>query len=278
MHQIQVPCLCKLTEYVEELAFLIKDNLPCKHLVLSIEEALVNFLQDDNSLDGVMELEPMNPYERLLVHRLADIFGFAHVSIGEGDERHLTLERCPETRQCIPSILVSDIIWQYQESQPPTMSHQLLRRNEASQRICAAEARNVPVVARRMIAHALGHRINSCNQDVKECEGQIAELTVQDKDSSAEACQNENSRCKTSVGSHNGNGAVSHGGRKTPQKSADRSPSNSSSPQAEEIDRVFAQRTQRRYIWELQGGCLLMPWDCNHQRMLLFQNPETHSR
>lgn len=33
---------------VEELAFLIKDNLPCKHLVLSIEEALVNFLQDDN--------------------------------------------------------------------------------------------------------------------------------------------------------------------------------------------------------------------------------------
>lgn len=33
---------------------------------------------------------------------------------------------------CRPSILVSDIIWQYQESQPPTMSHQLLRRNEAS--------------------------------------------------------------------------------------------------------------------------------------------------
>ena len=29
----------------------------------------------DCSLDGVMELEPMNPYERLLVHRLADIFG-----------------------------------------------------------------------------------------------------------------------------------------------------------------------------------------------------------
>ncbi|KAL6346475.1 hypothetical protein AAG906_033271 [Vitis piasezkii] len=249
---------------VEELAFLIKDNLPCKHLVLSIEEALVNFLQGDNSPDGVMELEPMNPYERLLVHRLADIFGFAHVSIGEGDERHLTLERCPETS--IPSILVSDIIWQYQESQPPTMSHQLLRRNEASPVLKAREPslqysleereaaylaarerifsmdegeiresvqqkpRNVPVVARRMIAHALGHRINSCNQDVKECEGQIAELTVQDKDSSAEACQNENSCSKTSVGSHNGNGALSHGGRKTPQQSADRSPSNSSSP------------------------------------------------
>lgn len=32
---------------VEELASLIKDNLSCKHLVLSVEEALVNFLQDD---------------------------------------------------------------------------------------------------------------------------------------------------------------------------------------------------------------------------------------
>lgn len=32
---------------VEELAFLIKDNLPCKHLLLSLEEALINFLEDD---------------------------------------------------------------------------------------------------------------------------------------------------------------------------------------------------------------------------------------
>uniref|UniRef100_A0A2N9H0N9 Uncharacterized protein n=1 Tax=Fagus sylvatica TaxID=28930 RepID=A0A2N9H0N9_FAGSY len=32
---------------VEELAFLVKDNLPSKHLVLSVEEALVSFLQDD---------------------------------------------------------------------------------------------------------------------------------------------------------------------------------------------------------------------------------------
>lgn len=39
-----------MTEFamVEELAFLIKDNLPCKHLVLSVEEALINFLHDDS--------------------------------------------------------------------------------------------------------------------------------------------------------------------------------------------------------------------------------------
>ncbi|PKU86838.1 hypothetical protein MA16_Dca022498 [Dendrobium catenatum] len=33
---------------VEELAFLIKDNLHCKHLVLSTEEALISFLQNDS--------------------------------------------------------------------------------------------------------------------------------------------------------------------------------------------------------------------------------------
>ncbi|XP_022885966.1 R3H domain-containing protein 2-like [Olea europaea var. sylvestris] len=118
-----------LTEFamVEELAFLIKDNLPCKHLVLSMEEALINFLQDDTRLDGELELEPMNPYNRLLIHRLADIFGFSHHSVGEGDERHLILKRCSETS--IPSIFVSDLLWQYDDVQFP-MNIVVLRRKE----------------------------------------------------------------------------------------------------------------------------------------------------
>ncbi|KAJ6759626.1 RNA-BINDING SUPPRESSOR OF PAS KINASE PROTEIN 1 [Salix koriyanagi] len=89
-----------VTEFamVEELAFLVKDNLRCKHLVLSMEETFLNFLQDDSShFDGILELQPMDAYNRLLLHRLADIFGFSHVSIGEGANRHLILERCPET-------------------------------------------------------------------------------------------------------------------------------------------------------------------------------------
>ncbi|KAF8393933.1 hypothetical protein HHK36_020135 [Tetracentron sinense] len=183
---------------VEELAFLIKDNLPCKHLVLSMEEALVNVLEDNTSTDGLLELEPMSSYNRLLLHRLADIFGFAHESVGEGDDRHLILERCPESS--IPSILVSDILWQYDEYQPST-SHQILKRTEdlpvlmtkpvpfqssleereaaylaARERIFSMsesetkeavtqKPRNIPVVARRMIAHALGQRINSSNQE-----------------------------------------------------------------------------------------------------------------
>ncbi|PNX85021.1 R3H domain protein, partial [Trifolium pratense] len=101
---------------VEELAFLVKDNLPCKHLVLTMEERLVNYLQAEDTRevkglvnetmvinilryisDGILELEPMNSYNRLLLHRLAEIFGFAHESAGEGEDRHLILERCPDT-------------------------------------------------------------------------------------------------------------------------------------------------------------------------------------
>ncbi|KAL5702920.1 hypothetical protein ACHQM5_028080 [Ranunculus cassubicifolius] len=186
---------------VEELASLIKDNLSCKHLILSVEETLVDFLENDTSPDGILELEPMSSYNRLLLHRLADIFGFSHESIGEGDDRHLIFERCPES--AIPSILVSDMLWQCDEYHSPVTSHQLLRRKEAlpvvkekpkslgltleereaaylaaRQRIFSVDndeikesvppkPRNDPVVARRMIAHALGQRIcsNSPNKD-----------------------------------------------------------------------------------------------------------------
>ncbi|XP_015570552.1 uncharacterized protein LOC8275001 isoform X3 [Ricinus communis] len=164
--------------------------------------------------DGILELEPMDSYSRLLLHRLADIFGFAHVSVGEGDERHLILERCPETS--VPSILVNDILFQYDEPEPLTMSHQLLRRDGASpvlkekspsfltleereaaysaarERIFSVDVgemkepqrqkpRNVPVVARRMIAHALGQKL-SPQKNCKGYEVQTTLLNVQDKD------------------------------------------------------------------------------------------------
>ncbi|KAK0593296.1 hypothetical protein LWI29_034465 [Acer saccharum] len=220
-----------LTQFamVEELAFLVKDNLPSKHLVLSMEEALVNFLQDDNGADGVLELEPMNPYNRLLLHRLADIFGFSHESIGEGDERHLVLERCLETS--IPSILVSDILWQYGEPETLTTSHLLLRKKEAppelknqspsighsleereaaylaarerifSTGVCTVtepvrqKPRNVPVVARRMIAHALGQKIKTQNEDDSVKDSKEGEDKV-GPSMSLEACQDSSIRAE----------------------------------------------------------------------------------
>ncbi|KAK4433024.1 hypothetical protein Salat_1064600 [Sesamum alatum] len=166
-----------------------------------MEEVLVDFLQDDTSLNGVLELEPMNSYNRLLVHRLADIFGFSHQSVGEGEDRHLILERCPETS--IPPILVTDLLWQSGEVQSPVTFDVLsrekvipgerdnsakecsLEEREASylaarQRIFSAEIcqtelvkprpRNDPVVARRMITRALGksNKDEHSSSDTKE--------------------------------------------------------------------------------------------------------------
>ncbi|KAJ8540265.1 hypothetical protein K7X08_030184 [Anisodus acutangulus] len=194
-----------LTEFamVEELAFLIKDNLSCKHLILSMEETLVNFLLDDTSSDGILELEPTNPYNRLLLHRLADIFGFSHQSVGEGEERHLVLERCSDTS--IPSILISDLLWQYDELQSPRTVDVIYRRQEDSEGSKAEETptpifnlsleereeaymaarkrifsvdqgetrqcmkdrpQKDPTVARRMIAHALGQRTRPPNLEI----------------------------------------------------------------------------------------------------------------
>ncbi|XP_019194160.1 PREDICTED: uncharacterized protein LOC109188102 isoform X3 [Ipomoea nil] len=163
---------------VEELASLVKDNLPCKHLVLSMEESFVDFLQEDTSSNGVLELEPMNSYSRLLLHRLADIFG--------------------------PSILVRDLLWQYGEVQSPKKFDILSRKQEVSdglqvenqeilnlkfsleereaaylaarERIFAIDGNGTEhmserprkdlKVARRMIERALGQRIRPSNNEV----------------------------------------------------------------------------------------------------------------
>uniref|UniRef100_A0ACD5VNK2 Uncharacterized protein n=1 Tax=Avena sativa TaxID=4498 RepID=A0ACD5VNK2_AVESA len=131
---------------IEELALLVRDNLYSKHLVLSTEEFLVTLLQhqyqddDDEEHDrdatgtnrgtvgeNTIELQPTSSYNRLLLHRLADIYGFAHESVGEGDDRHLILQRCPET--AIPPVLVSDVLWKYDDNDEPSASV-LLARNE----------------------------------------------------------------------------------------------------------------------------------------------------
>lgn len=162
-----------------------------------MEETLIDFLKDDQicSSDAALELQPMNPYNRLLLHRLADIFGFSHQSVGEGDGRHLVLERCSETS--IPSILVSDFLWQYDNEHRSPAASQIVLRVEAPQGVNAVKPNSDisiaereaaylaarhrifaageggadeplkqkppsnPVVARRMIAHALGKKIKA---------------------------------------------------------------------------------------------------------------------
>ncbi|XP_024382314.1 uncharacterized protein [Physcomitrium patens] len=182
---------------IEELAWLVKDNLYTKHLVLSAEELFVEFLQPDYGGGASLELEPMLSYQRMLLHRLADCFGLVHESVGEGENRRIIIEKCEESK--IPLMLITDVLESsYGEVHAPSNRQLLLRSpneigdqtNKSSLRSPALSleereaayqaarerifsdvphsadslldqretqrARPVPVVARRMIAHALG--------------------------------------------------------------------------------------------------------------------------
>ncbi|CAK9226991.1 unnamed protein product [Sphagnum jensenii] len=189
---------------VEELAWLVKDNLHTKHLVLSVEELFLEFLEPSYEGEPSLVLEPMLSYERMLLHRLADCFRLVHESVGEGDQRHLVIERSKDS--IIPTMLVSDVlVGCYGETHHVPSSPQLLIRNEqkgqqsslhpgltleereaayqaARDRIFADSSvgpeleqtgvqrvRPVPVVARRMIAHALGKSsFLSCSPSQKQ--------------------------------------------------------------------------------------------------------------
>ncbi|CAM6094870.1 unnamed protein product [Calypogeia fissa] len=187
-----------IPSHAEELAWLVRDNLHAKHLVLSVEELFVEFLECPLGEEGTLALEPMESYQRMLLHHLADLFGLAHESVGEGEERHLVVEKCEDSS--IPAVLVSDLLLNDDRgTQLPLLSRQLLKRNTtptdgsqtpaasststmsleereaaylaARQRIFSGtwkyaeetpkstgivRPRSDPVVARRMIAHALG--------------------------------------------------------------------------------------------------------------------------
>lgn len=99
--------------------------------------------------------------------------------------------------------------------------------------------RSVPVVARRMIAHALGQRLNSCNnktahKDLSDSGGQTDKLNIQRKDKvesdlSVEGFQetlhlseeNENLYCKVKK-NNDITGASSLGDSKAPKNKSDK--------------------------------------------------------
>lgn len=233
---------------VEELASLIKDNLHSKHLILSTEESLIAALEqlhcrdsddleeEDDDAGDTIELQPAGAYHRLLLHRLAEIYGFAHESVGEGEDRHLVLQRCPET--AIPSVLVSDMLWKFDNSddlasvvltrndtdfkkaqkadvvqedvsvknshlkdntdlkpmkKPAVLPGASLKEREAAYRAARerifsvddakgndrsyVKCRQVPVVAQRMIAHALGQKVQNITERVASAEPRGKQLS-----------------------------------------------------------------------------------------------------
>jgi len=183
---------------VEELAWLVKDNLQTKHLILAAEELFVEFLGPQFEEGASLELESMLSYQRMLLHRLADCFGLVHESVGEGDDRHIVIQRCEESS--IPLMLVSDVLEScygevhhsssnrqlplrtptgedgqirqpslqstalsledreaaYQAARERIFSDPLLISEDTTEHKETQRVRPVPIVARRMIAHALG--------------------------------------------------------------------------------------------------------------------------
>lgn len=148
----------------------------------------------------------MAAYHRMLLHRLADIFRLAHESIGEGEDRRLILERCEESyipdvlvsdilecnenpdlytcSQSAPLVLKRNTVYSDVHKYTGAQSSQISFEERqaaclaARERIFSEELdqpvsqspsprpRSVPVVAQRMIAHALGKRILA-EQDFK---------------------------------------------------------------------------------------------------------------
>ncbi|KAF9606227.1 hypothetical protein IFM89_023810, partial [Coptis chinensis] len=142
MEELEYTVLLKFIT-VEENAFLVKDNLSCKHLILSVEEALVDFLQNDTSLDGILELKPMGSYNRLLLHLLADIFGVNGINtwIGNSAKNNPTyLGTTLEEREAAYLAARERIFFE---------------ENGGIRESVAPKPRNVPMVARRMIPYAL---------------------------------------------------------------------------------------------------------------------------
>ena len=61
-----------------------------QELMTKINSALIRFIKSD---DSHMQLEPMNSYQRRMVHKIGTTFKLASESTGEGDCRSVRLEK-----------------------------------------------------------------------------------------------------------------------------------------------------------------------------------------
>ncbi len=64
-----------------------------------IEDTEAEFAAFLEAEDTTHHLPPMNSYNRRLVHKLAEEFGFKTASDGEGDNRHVTITKAKESKK-----------------------------------------------------------------------------------------------------------------------------------------------------------------------------------
>nr|XP_009763734.1 PREDICTED: uncharacterized protein LOC104215587 isoform X4 [Nicotiana sylvestris] len=206
---------------VEELAFLIKDNLPCKHLILAVEETLVNFLLDDTR-PSILISDLLWQYDELQSPRTVDVIyrrkEGSEVLFKGSFKAHLSPDAQKSSGGCLASLqcrqgykahtpIAHEFYLESSESKveetpTPIFNISLEEREEAylaarkqifsgdqgETRQCMKDRpRKDPMVARRMIAHALGQRIRPSNLEIlhantEECEEKTKDVNIQHKD------------------------------------------------------------------------------------------------
>ena len=73
-----------------------------KIFLMELNQKILEFIESEEEM---LELEPMNSYQRRLVHKLGILYSLASRSVGEKNERFVCLLRTEETH--IPAIPVS---------------------------------------------------------------------------------------------------------------------------------------------------------------------------
>ncbi|GAQ83089.1 hypothetical protein KFL_001350140 [Klebsormidium nitens] len=112
-------------EEMSELAHLVQHNAAVRLQLLEVEDMLVAWM-DLPPESPVLHLPPASPYFRMLVHRLVEAFGVTHVSFGEGEDRHIVLQRNEDSE--VPPLLLLDVLSVADGPSLPSAAPQILRR------------------------------------------------------------------------------------------------------------------------------------------------------
>eukprot|EP00850_Spirogloea_muscicola_P011701 SM000073S21477 [mRNA] locus=s73:577264:579553:+ [translate_table: standard] len=115
----------------EDLARLVLTSARHRALLLHMEALLVSILGDHNSRQEELALSPLPPYERMLVHRLCDLFRLGHASSGVGDERHIVVTVEPHSAP--PDKLLCDVFEEHHDDGGVDIASRQILRQETTE-------------------------------------------------------------------------------------------------------------------------------------------------
>ncbi|XP_057788821.1 uncharacterized protein LOC131005768 isoform X3 [Salvia miltiorrhiza] len=145
---------------VEELASLVKDNYPCKHLILSVEDLLVNYLQDDTS-PGILVSDLLLQYGEMQTPMTCDVLRRKEV--------------LPPDQKVDP---VSGPSLDERETAYFAARERIFSEDACDSKLVKERPKKDPVVARRMITRALGQADKGTKHELTK---EFVQLVVEDE-------------------------------------------------------------------------------------------------